>query len=107
MQVPHNKDLASHGVLESCAAYREVRREALTEARIGQPSSRESLLIPGADAVVTAEGNTAGRVTASAQTARRGRRPWHVRTLLVREPGDLGSDQLRYRAGPHREGEEP
>ena len=93
MQVPHNKDLASHVVLESCAAYREVRREALTEARIGQPSSRESLLIPGADAVDIAEGNTAGRVIASAQTARRGRRPWHVRTLLVREPGDLQSDR--------------
>jgi hypothetical protein len=30
-----------------------------------------------------------------------------VRTLLVREPGDLGSDQLQYRAGPRREGEEP
>jgi hypothetical protein len=30
-----------------------------------------------------------------------------VRTLLEREPGDLRSDQPRYRAGPHREGEEP
>ena len=96
MQVPHNKDLASHVVLESCATYREVRREALTEARIGQPLSRDRLLIPGADAVDMAEGNTDGCVTASARTARRGLRPWHVRTLLVREPGDLGSDQLRY-----------
>jgi hypothetical protein len=107
VQVPHNKDLASHVVLESCATYREVRREALTEARIGQPLSRDSLLIPGADAVDIAEGNTVGRVTASTQTARRGRRPWHVRTLLVREPGDLGFGQLRYRAGPRREGDEP
>jgi hypothetical protein len=39
--------------------------------------------------------------------ARRGRRPWHARTRLAREPGDLGSDPPRYRAGPHREGEEP
>jgi group II intron reverse transcriptase/maturase len=30
-----------------------------------------------------------------------------VRTLLEREPGDLGSDQTRKRTGPHREGEEP
>jgi hypothetical protein len=107
VQVPHNKDLASHVVLESCAAYREVRREALTEARIGQPSSRDRLPIPGADAVDMAEGNTEGCVTASAPTARRGLRLWHVRTLLVREPGDLGSDQLRYGAGPCREGDEP
>ncbi len=107
MQVPCNKDLASHVVLESCATYREVRREALTEVCIGQPSSRESLLIPGADAVPMAEGNTSKRDSASVWTARRGRRPWHVQTLLVREPGDLGCDQLRYRAGPHREGDEP
>ena len=30
-----------------------------------------------------------GRASASARPTRRGRRPWHVRTLLVREPGDL------------------
>jgi hypothetical protein len=29
-----------------------------------------------------------------------------VRKLLVREPGDLGSNRRRY-AGSHREGEEP
>jgi len=107
VQVPHNKDLASHVVLESCAAYREVRREALTEARTGQPSSRESVFFRVQTPWVNAEGNTSGRVIASALRTRRGRRPWHVRTLLVREPGDLGPDQLRYRAGPHREGEEP
>ena len=51
MEVPHSKDLASHADLESCAAHREVRREALTEARTGQPSSRESVYFSGADAV--------------------------------------------------------
>ena len=107
MKVLHSKDLASHADLESCAAYREVRSGALIEARIGQPSSRESWFSPGADAVHGAEGKTDGRAIASALPTRRGPRPWHVRTLLVREPGDLGSDQLRYRAGPHREGEEP
>jgi hypothetical protein len=30
-----------------------------------------------------------------------------VRTLLVREPGGLGSDQPQSWAGPRREGEEP
>jgi len=50
--------------------------------------SRESR-IPGADAVPWAEGNTGGRASASACPARRGLRPRHARTLLVREPGDL------------------
>jgi hypothetical protein len=43
--------------------------------------------------VPKAEGKTCGRAIASACSARRGLRPWHVRTLLVREPGDLMSDQ--------------
>jgi hypothetical protein len=61
----------------------------------------------GADAVHMAEGNTSRRVIASARTTRRGQRPWHVRTLLAREPGDLASDRSANAAGPHREGEEP
>jgi hypothetical protein len=107
VQVPHNKDLASYVVLESCAAYREVRREALTEARTGQPSSRDRKFVPGADTVSAVEGKTDGCASASACRTRRGRRTWHVRTLLAREPGDLWVDQPRYWAGPHREGEEP
>jgi hypothetical protein len=93
VKVPHDKDVANHVVPESCVAHREVRREALTGVRIGQPSSRDRKSIPGADAVTGAEGNTTGRAIASAQTTRRGHRTWHVRTLLVREPGDLGFDQ--------------
>src|SRR5215469_769874 len=49
--------------------------------------------ILGADAVHMAEGNTSGRVIASARTTQRGQRPWHVRTLLAREPGDLAIDR--------------
>ena len=48
------------------------------------------------------QGNTSGRVIASARTTRRGRRHWHVRTLFAREPGDLGFDQPLY--GPARIG---
>lgn len=58
MKVPHSKDVASHTVPESCVAYREVRRVALTGVRIGQPSSRESFNIQDPDAVSVAEGNT-------------------------------------------------
>jgi hypothetical protein len=95
VQVPDNKEVANHVVPESCASHREVRREALTGVRIGQPLSHDSFRIPSADAVLSAEGNTAVRAIASARSTRRGRRPWHVRTLLVREPGDLQSDRRR------------
>jgi hypothetical protein len=50
---------------------------------------------PGADAVRSAEGDTHGRAIASARATWRGRRPWHARTLLAREPGDLQSDRRR------------
>jgi hypothetical protein len=83
--------------------------EALTGERTGQPLSRESTLILGADVVPLTEGNTDGRDSASVQTARRGRRHWHVRTLFAREPGDLmvGLRQQACCTGPCREGEEP
>jgi hypothetical protein len=95
VQVPDSKELANHAAPESCATHREVCREALTGARIGQPLSRDRKSIPGADVVTGAEGNTTGRAIASALTTRRGHRPWHVRTLLAREPGDLQSDRRR------------
>ncbi len=61
-----------------------VGREASAGVRIGQPLSNRD-----ADAVVTAEGETGMRVNASACPVLRGRRPWHVRKLLERKPGDL------------------
>ena len=93
MKVPHSEDIASHAVPESCAAYREVRREALTGVQTGQPLSRESFKVQGADAVSVAEGNTIQCAIASAVLALRGLRPWHACTLLVREPGGLLFDR--------------
>ena len=95
MQVPHNKELAIHVVPESCVARREARGEALTGVCTGQPLSRDSKNVLGADAVQVAEGNMFGRAIASARVTRRGRRTWHVRTLLAREPGDLQPDRRR------------
>ena len=92
MQVHHDEGVANRIDPESCADVREGISEALTGERTGQPLSRESTLIPGADVVPLTEGNTDGRDIASAQTARRGLRHWHVRTLLAREPGDPTSD---------------
>ena len=107
MQVHHEEGVATHLGPESCARIREGEGEASAGERIGQPLSRERSIIPEADAFQIAEGNTDGRARASARMTRRGRRPWHVRTLLGREPGDLASDQWPAAAGPHRKGEEP
>ena len=107
MQVLHEEGVANHLGPEPCVGTREDDSEASAGERTGQPLSRERSEIPGADAFQIAEGNTDGRASASARTARRGRRPWHVWKFLVREPGDLGFDLRLDTAGPHRKGEEP
>src|SRR3954447_4026749 len=107
VQVHYGEGIANHIGPESCAACREVCGEALTGERAGQPWSRETFLIQDADVVTYAEGKTNGYVIASTRTVLRGRRPWHARTLLAREPGDLPFDHWHQRGGPHREGEEP
>ena len=110
MQVHHDEGVANRIDPESCAVAREGFGEALTGDHTGQPLSREMNIVLGADALSNVEGNTNGCATASARTTRRGRRPWHVWTLLVREPGDLTVDQrpsIECRSGPHRKGEEP
>jgi hypothetical protein len=107
VQVHYGEGVAIRIGPEPCAVTREGGGEASVGEHIGQPLSRESLKVPGADGVVFPEGNMDGRVIASAHPTRRGRRPWHVWKLLVREPGDLGSDQRLDTAGPHRKGEEP
>ncbi len=93
MQVHYDERVANHIGPEPCAGVREGVGEASVGERIGQPLSRESYIKPGADVVDGAEGNMSKCASASAWTARRGHRPWHVRTLLAREPGDLMADQ--------------
>ncbi len=107
MQVHYGEGVANHTGPESCAVYREVCGEALIGERAGQPLSREIILIQDADVFALTEGTTNGCGIASARTVRRGRRPWHARTLFVRKPGDLQFDHLHRRGGPRREGEEP
>lgn len=98
MKVPTMEGVANHIVPESCAAHREVRREALTGALAGQPLSRERYLkAPSADILLYMEGNTFWRAIASASEARRGLRTWHASTTAARKPGDLLSDRWRYR----------
>ena len=107
MQVHHDEGIANRIDPESCAAAREGNSEALTGERAGQPLSRESTLVPGADVVPLTEGNTNGRDIARprrpgvvADTGMRGR-------CLAREPGDLTTERSAAAAGTHREGKEP
>ena len=95
MQVHFDEGIANYIDPESCAGTREGFGEALTGDHIGQPLSREMNIVLGADALSNVEGNTDGRAIASARTARRGRRPWHVWTPFAREPGDLTTGQRR------------
>jgi hypothetical protein len=92
VKVRRNEGLATHIDPKPCAGIREDAGEASAGERRGQPLSRESVLTQGADAVSVAEGNMAGHVSASVRSTLRGLRPWHVRKLLVREPGDLQFD---------------
>ena len=108
MQVHYGEGVATHTGPEPCGGVREGDGEASAGECTGQPLSHESAIFPGADAVSEAEGDTTRHASASAWSARRGRRPWHVRTLLAREPGDLPIDlRSKWPTGPRREGEEP
>jgi hypothetical protein len=108
VQVHYDEGIANRIDPKPCAGIREDVGEASAGGRAGQPSSRDRKLIPGADAVCVAEGNISRGVIASAWVTRRGRRTWHARTLLAREPGDLRVGRKpRGADGPRREGEEP
>jgi hypothetical protein len=93
VQVLHEEGVANHLGPEPCVGTCEGDGEASAGERTGQPLSRERSRVPGADAFQIAEGDTDGRASASARTTRRGRRPWHVRTLFARKPGGLVSGQ--------------
>jgi hypothetical protein len=107
VQVRYDEGLAIRIGPKPCVGTREGDGEASAGEHTGQPLSRESKIVPGAHVVIFTEGNTDGRVIASARSARRGRRPWHVWKLLVREPGGLGDGPWLDTTGPYRKGEEP
>jgi hypothetical protein len=107
VQVHCDEGVANHIGPEPCAGTRESVGEASAGEHIGQLLSRDRNLSRVPTLFRRRKATRLGRVIASAPTTRRGRRLWHVCTLLAREPGDLWSDQSQYWTGPHREGEEP
>ena len=107
MEVRYDEGLAIRIGPEPCASVREDGGEASAGVRIGQPSSRESVVFPEADVFGNTEGNMGSAISRALFPLRRGQRPWHVWKLFAREPGGLGFDRRLDAVGPHREGEEP
>ncbi|HME24971.1 MAG TPA: hypothetical protein VKI44_27190, partial [Acetobacteraceae bacterium] len=70
MKVRYGEGLATRTGPEPCVGIREGVGEASVGEHTGQPLSRESKIVLGADVVVFTEGNTDGCATASARPAR-------------------------------------
>jgi len=95
VEVRHDEGVAIHIDPEPCTVIREDGGEASAGERIGQPLSRErshlgvpTLLDWWKATWTEAPARASGPIP-------RGQRPWHVRTLLVREPGYLQLDRLQ------------
>ena len=88
MKELYEKGVATHLGPESCGLPREGHAEALTGVRAGRAIEPRKCDVQGADAFVWVEGNRAAGGNASRLSALRGQRPWHVRKLIAREPGD-------------------
>jgi hypothetical protein len=93
VQVHCDEGVATHIGPEPCVHARESMGEASVGERIGQPLSRETIQIRMPTSFTELKARRTAHVIASARTIRRGRRPWHVRTLFAREPGDLMFDR--------------
>ena len=109
MQVRCDEGVGIHIGPKPCVCAREGAGETSAGERKGQPLSRESQLIPGADVLIPTEGDMAERDNASVPPAGAVGDPgiWHVRELFVRELGDLSPIRGACVAGSRREGEEP
>ena len=103
VKVRYDEGLTNHIGPESCVAVREGGREALTGERAGQAIERRNIILRGAHALRTAEGNTATNRHGEERATPRRQRPWHVWKPSAREPGDLHFRPMQPRIGPHRE----
>ena len=96
MKVRYNEGVAIHIGPEPCIVGREVRDEASAGERTGQPLSRESSILSQVPTpFVWWKATRTGALAQVPVETWRGRRPWHVRTLLAREPGDPTFDRWR------------
>ena len=108
VKVRYSEGVAIHTDPESCAGYCREAARALTGGRTGEVLSGESNVVRCVDAVVACRRQQArvrhredlGHPASSLD-------PEHVRTSLVREPGDLRFAVGKPSPGPHREGRRP
>src|ERR1700730_17532418 len=108
VKVRHSEGVAIHTDPESCAGYcREAAREALTGGRTGEVLSGESNVVRGADAVACRRQQARVRHREDLGHPASSLDPGHVRTSLVREPGDLRFAPGKLSPGPHREVRRP
>src|SRR5712692_1150223 len=87
MKEPHAEGLATHSGPKSCGHARKDVPEALTGVRVGRVLSRENI-VPGAHAVVSAEGNTNQPAMSRVGGPGVVEDPEHARKHSAREPGD-------------------
>ena len=95
MRVLYDEDEASYIGPAPCGVFREEHVEASAGGTYRRDIEPRKDCSPGAGGVPVLEGNTERRAIASGGPARRGRRPQHVRTLFIREPGDLVAGRRR------------
>jgi hypothetical protein len=94
VRVHYGEGVAPHTGPEPCASTREGTGEASAGECTGQLLSRVSNRSRVPTRFSSWKATWKARYRERLK-ARRGRRPWHVQTLLGREPGDLAADQRR------------
>ena len=95
MQVPYGEGVAIHIGPEPCADVRKGVGEASAGECTGQPLNPKDLSSRVPTQFRMWKAIRTGALCASVRTIRRGHRPWHVQTLLVREPGGPTADRQR------------
>ena len=93
MRVHCGEGVANHTGPEPCAVIREDGGEASVGDSTGQPLSCEIYAKSRVPTRFSLRKATWKARYRERLKARRGRRPWHVQTLLGREPGDLAADR--------------
>ena len=88
MKELHRKDLANHPDPEPCEGSRKAALEALDRGICRPGIELRNQMLREAHGVVSPEGNTAARGSASAQRSRGVLDPVHAEKLHAREPGD-------------------
>ena len=97
MQVPYGEGVANHTGPEPCADACKGAGEASSGECTGQPlNSRKTYHPECRHSLRMWKAICTGAPIASARTTRRGHRPWHVRKLLVREPGGPTAGRQRW-----------